>query len=90
MWKLFLKLWWLAALLAVIGAAGFTLYQRLAKTPMYESSATFTVATGDENSEATAFITTRPRRTSFPKHFLMYWRAVIFEAPFWTGWERSR
>lgn len=55
MWKLFLKLWWLAALLAVIGAAGFTLYQRLAKTPMYESSATFTVATGDENSGSYSF-----------------------------------
>ena len=69
MWKLFLKLWWLAALLAVIGAAGFTLYQRLAKTPMYESSATFTVATGDENSGSYSFYYDQTTRTSFPKTF---------------------
>lgn len=50
MWKLLLRFWWTVVLLAAVGAAGFTLYQRMGKTPLYQSSATFTVATGDEDS----------------------------------------
>ena len=55
MWKLLLRFWWAVVLLAAIGAAGFTLYQRLGKTPLYQSSATFTVATGDEDSGSYSF-----------------------------------
>ena len=55
MWKLFLRLWWAVILFAVIGAVGFTMYQRLGKTPLYESSATFTVATGEEGSGSYSF-----------------------------------
>lgn len=54
-WKLLLRFWWAVVLLAAIGAAGFTLYQRLGKTPLYQSSATFTVATGDEDSGSYSF-----------------------------------
>lgn len=32
-WKLLLRFWWAVVLLAAIGAAGFTLYQRLGKPP---------------------------------------------------------
>lgn len=55
MWKLFLRFWWAVILFAVIGAVGFTMYQRLGKTPLYESSATFTVATGEEGSGSYSF-----------------------------------
>ena len=50
MWKSFRRLWWLALLLIVGGAAGVLAFQRLFYQPMYECSATFTVATGDEES----------------------------------------
>lgn len=46
MWKLLLRFWWTVVLLAAVGAAGFTLYQRMGKTAPVPSSATFTVATG--------------------------------------------
>ena len=66
MWKNIRRFWWLALLLTVAGAAGVTVYQRVFHQPMYECSATFTVATG--NSEkvrtgATAFIIIPAQRT---------------------------
>ena len=55
MWKGFLKLWWLAAALALAGAVMFTLYQRVVREPLYACTATFTVATGGESSGSYSF-----------------------------------
>ena len=55
MWKLFRRLWWMVLLLILAGAALFTLYQRLGKKPLYASSATFTVETGNETSGTYGF-----------------------------------
>lgn len=49
LWKNLRRLWWLVILCAVLGAGGFCAFQFLCRTPMYESSATFTVATGAES-----------------------------------------
>ena len=38
------------------GAAGVLVYQRVFHQPLYECSATFTVATGNDEAEVTAFI----------------------------------
>lgn len=43
------RLWWLAVLLTAMGAALFCVFRYVVRTPMYESSATFTVATGEES-----------------------------------------
>lgn len=47
-WKNLRRMWWFAVAFTVAGAAVFCLYQYVGCTPMYESSATFTVATGSE------------------------------------------
>lgn len=44
-WKNLRRFWWLAALLVLIGAVGFSVFQLFCRKLMYESSATFTVAT---------------------------------------------
>lgn len=49
-WKSFAKLWWLVLILILAGAGGFYAFQSLRYEPMYASSATFTVATGDGES----------------------------------------
>ena len=49
-WKSFTKLWWLVLILVLAGAGGFYVFQSLRYEPMYASSATFTVATGDGES----------------------------------------
>ena len=49
-WKSFTKLWWLVLLLILAGAGGFYAFQNLRYEPLYASSATFTVATGDGES----------------------------------------
>ena len=46
-WKSFTKLWWLVLILILAGAGGFYAFQNLSYEPLYASSATFTVATGD-------------------------------------------
>lgn len=59
-WRGLKKLWWLVLLLTAAGAAAFWIYVYIVTEPVYESSATFTVGTGnDENysfyySESTA------------------------------------
>lgn len=55
MWRSFLKLWWLVLILIAAGAGGFLLFQRMWIEPMYECSATFTVATGDGTSGSYSF-----------------------------------
>lgn len=55
MWKNFLGLWWAVLILIVAGAAGFILFQTFFRQPMYECSATFTVATGNEDSGSYSF-----------------------------------
>lgn len=47
-WKNLRRMWWIAVLFTVAGAGIFSLYQYIGRTPMYESTATFTVATGSE------------------------------------------
>lgn len=55
MWKNIRRFWWLALLLTVAGAAGVTVYQRVFHQPMYECSATFTVATGNSENGSYSF-----------------------------------
>ena len=55
MWKGFLRFWWLVLALIVIGAAGFSIFQAVGYEPMYRSSATFTVSTGDGSSGSYSF-----------------------------------
>ena len=50
MWKNIRRFWWLALLLIATGAAGVLVYQRVFHQPLYECSATFTVATGNDES----------------------------------------
>lgn len=47
MWKSFQKLWYLVVALVIGGACMFTVFWSLYNKPIYECSATFTVATGD-------------------------------------------
>lgn len=54
-WRSFLKLWWLVLILIAAGAGGFLLIQSVRYEPMYECSATFTVATGDSESGSYSF-----------------------------------
>ena len=49
-WKSFTRLWWLVLILILAGAGGFYAFQNLRYEPLYASSATFTVATGDGES----------------------------------------
>lgn len=49
-WKSFRSLWWAVALLVLAGGAVGFGYSYLTYEPMYECSATFTVATGNEES----------------------------------------
>lgn len=44
-WKNLRHMWWMPVVLAVVGAVGLFGFQYVLQTPMYESSATFTVAT---------------------------------------------
>lgn len=53
--KSFLRFWWLVLVLVVVGAAAFTLYQRIVNKPLYACTATFTVATGNETSGSYSF-----------------------------------
>ena len=55
MWRSFLKLWWLVLILIIAGAGGFLLFRSVTYEPMYESSATFTVSTGDSESGVYGF-----------------------------------
>ena len=55
MWRSFLKLWWLVLILIAAGAGGFLIFQSVRYEPMYECSATFTVATGDSESGSYSF-----------------------------------
>ncbi len=55
MWKGLLRFWWLVIALIVIGAAGFSVFQAVRYEPMYRSSATFTVSTGDSGSGSYSF-----------------------------------
>lgn len=55
MWRSFLKLWWLVLILIAAGAGGFLIFQSMRYEPMYECSATFTVATGDSESGSYSF-----------------------------------
>lgn len=54
-WKNLRRLWWMVILLVLIGAAGVFGFQHILQTPMYESSATFTVATGSSGSRSYSF-----------------------------------
>lgn len=55
MWKNIRRLWWLALLLIAAGASGVFGYQRVFYQPLYECSATFTVATGNNESGSYSF-----------------------------------
>lgn len=55
LWKNLRRMWWMAALLILIGAVGFFGFQYFFQTPMYESSATFTVATDEESGGSYSF-----------------------------------
>lgn len=49
-WRELKKLWWLVLLLTAAGASAFWVYVYVGTDPVYESHATFTVGTGDEES----------------------------------------
>lgn len=55
LWKNLRRLWWLVLLCVVLASGGFYAYQFLFQTPMYESTATFTVATGGESEGSASF-----------------------------------
>ena len=55
MWNGLKKLWWLAVILILGGAAVFAVYQRVRREPLYACTATFTVATGDESGDTYSF-----------------------------------
>ena len=55
MWNGLKKLWWLAVILILGGAAVFAVYQRVLREPLYACTATFTVATGDESGDTYSF-----------------------------------
>lgn len=55
MWKNIRRFWWLALLLIATGAAGVLVYQRVFHQRLYECSATFTVATGNDESGSYSF-----------------------------------
>lgn len=49
-WRELKKLWWLVLLLTAAGASVFWVYIYVGTDPVYESHATFTVGTGDDES----------------------------------------
>ena len=50
MWRSFLKMWWLFLILIAVCAGGFLAFQSIRYEPLYASTATFTVGTGDGES----------------------------------------
>lgn len=83
-WKNLRKLWWMAVLLVLIGAAGIFGFQYILQTPMYESSATFTVATGSSGSGNYSFYYNNSTADQMSKTFpyildSSYFRNVLTE-----------
>ena len=68
-WKSFRSLWWAVVLLALAGAGSCLGYSYLTYEPMYECSATFTVATGNEDSGSYNFYYSKSTADQLSKTF---------------------
>ena len=68
-WKSFRRLWWVVVLLALIGAGSCLGYSYFTYEPMYECSATFTVATGNEDSGSYNFYYSKSTADQLSKTF---------------------
>lgn len=84
LWKNLKNLWWLTVLLMVIGAGIFCVFRFGFQTPMYESSATFTVATGEESGGSFSFYYDSSTADQLSKTFpyileSSYFRSVLLD-----------
>ena len=68
-WKSFRSLWWAVVLLALVGAGSCLGYSYLTYEPMYKCSATFTVATGNEDSGSYNFYYSKSTADQLSKTF---------------------
>ncbi|OUP03189.1 hypothetical protein B5F37_00675 [Drancourtella sp. An210] len=68
-WRSFRRFWWAFFLLCAVTAGGFYLFWSWRYVPMYEAKATFTVATGDEDSGSYSFYYDRNTADQLSKTF---------------------
>lgn len=80
LWKYFTRWWWLVLIVIFTGAAGLTGAQFFLYSPMYESSATFTVATGNEDSGSYSFYYNQSTADQLSKTF-----PYILDSSFFRG-----
>lgn len=83
--RVFRRWWWLVVVLALAAATAFYGYQYMNYEPMYESSATFTVGTGDEDSGSYGFYYSQTTADQLSKSFPYvlesnYFRSVLLDA----------
>lgn len=83
-WKNLKHFWWLVFLLVLLGGAGFFGFQYILQNPMYESSATFTVETGNGESGSYSFYYDNSTADQMSKTFPYilesnYFRSVLME-----------
>lgn len=84
MWRSFLKMWWLFLILIAVCAGGFLAFQSIRYEPMYASTATFTVGTGDGESGSYSFYYNASTADQLSKTFpyilnSSYFRSVLLE-----------
>lgn len=84
MWRSFLRMWWLFLILIAVCAGGFFAFRTIRYEPMYESSATFTVGTGDSESGSYSFYYNASTADQLSRTFpyilnSSYFRSVLLE-----------
>ncbi len=84
MWRSFLKMWWLFLILIAVCAGGFLAFQSIRYEPLYASTATFTVGTGDGESGSYSFYYNASTADQLSKTFpyilnSSYFRSVLLE-----------
>ena len=89
--KIFSKLWWLVLILIAAGIAAYGAFSFVRYTPMYRCQATFTVATGDEDSGTYNFYYSQNTADQLSRTFpyileSSYFRSVLLET---LGLKRS-
>ncbi len=82
--KIFSKLWWLVLILIAAGIAAYGAFSFVRYTPMYRCQATFTVATGDEDSGTYNFYYSQNTADQLSRTFpyileSSYFRSVLLE-----------